>query len=57
MPEDEPPRLEGGQYFNGEEWRAITNRSRKNEVAGSKQKQHSGVVVSGGESKVQCCKE
>ena len=57
MPEDEPPRLEGVQYFTGEEWRAITNRSRENEVAGPKQKQHSGVVVSGGESKVQCCKE
>ena len=30
---------------------------RKNEVAGPKQKQRSFVDVSGGESKVQCCKE
>ena len=37
-PEDEPPRLEGVQYATGEERRAITNNSRKNEVAGSKQK-------------------
>ena len=57
MPEDEPSRLEGVQYFTGEKWRAITNRSGKNEVAGPKQKQHSGVGVSSGESKVQCCKE
>ena len=32
-PEDEPPRLEGVQYATGEERRAITNNSRKNEVA------------------------
>ena len=32
------PRLEGVQYATGEEQRAITNSSRKNEVAGSKQK-------------------
>ena len=51
-PEDEPPRLEGIQYFTGEELRAITNRPRKNEVGGPNQKQHSGVGVSGGESKV-----
>ena len=31
--EDNPPRLEGVQYPTGEEWRAITNSSRKNEVA------------------------
>ena len=39
--EDEPPsppRLEGVQYATGEEQSAITNSSRKNEVAGSKQK-------------------
>ena len=36
----------------GEEQRAITNRSRKNEGAGPKRKQHSIVDVSGGESKV-----
>ena len=31
---DEPPKLEGVQYATGEEWRAIINSSRKNEVAG-----------------------
>ena len=52
IPEDEPPKLEGVQYATGEEQRAITNSSRKNEAAGQKQKQHSVVDVSGGESKV-----
>ena len=33
-PEDEPRRSEGVQYATGEEQRAITNSSRKNEVAG-----------------------
>ena len=51
-PEVEPLRSEGIQYATGEEWRAITNSSRKNEAAGPKQKQHSVVDVSGGESKV-----
>ena len=51
-PEDEPPRSEEVLYASGEEWRAITNSSRKNEAAGPKQKQHSVVDVSGGESKV-----
>ena len=32
MLEDEPPRSEGGQYATGEEQRAITNSSRKNEA-------------------------
>ena len=41
----------------GEEWKAITNNSRKYEAAGPKQKQHSVVDVSGGESKLQCYKE
>ena len=57
IPEDEPSRLEGVQYATGEEWRAITNSSRKNEETGSKQKQCSGVDVSGGKSKIQYCKE
>ena len=35
---DELPRLEGVQYTTEEEQRAITNSSRKNEVAGPKQK-------------------
>ena len=42
---------EGAQYATGEEQRAITNRSRKNEVAGPKRKRHSLVYVSGYESK------
>ena len=37
-PEDKPLRLEGVQYATGEEQRAITNSSRKNEAAGPKQK-------------------
>ena len=41
----------------GEEWKAITNNSRKYEAAGPKQKQHSVVDVSGGESKVRYYKE
>ena len=55
--EDVSPSLTGIQYATGEEWRAITNSSRKNEVAGSKQKCCSVVDVPCGESKVQCCKE
>ena len=34
--EDEPLRSEGVQYATGEEWRAITNSSSKNEVTGPK---------------------
>lgn len=51
---DEIPSLVGAQYATGEEWR---NSSRRNEEAEPKQKQHPAVDVSGGESKVQCCKE
>ena len=36
--EDEPSRLESVQYATGEEWRVITNSSRKNEADGPKQK-------------------
>ena len=42
------PRSEGIQYTTREEQRIITNRSRKKEVAGPKQKQHlavDGLVV------------
>ena len=46
------PRSEGVQYAPGEEERAITNSSRKNEVAGPKQKGPSVVDVSDSESKV-----
>ena len=42
---DKQPRLVGVQYATGKEQR---NSSRKKEVAGPKQKQHSGVDVSGG---------
>ena len=35
---DESPRLEGVQYATGEEQRTIINSSRKNVVAGPKQK-------------------
>ena len=56
-PKDEPPRLEGVQYATAEEQRAITNCSRQNAAAGTKWKWHSGVDVSGGESKFWCYKE
>ena len=46
---EELPRSVGGQYATGEEWR---NRSRKNEEAKPKQKQHSAVDITGDESKV-----
>ena len=42
---EESPRSEGIQYATGEEWRAITNSSRKNEAAGPKWKQCSVVDV------------
>ena len=51
---DEPPRLASAQHATGEEQR---NSSRSNEEGESKQKRHPVVDVSGGESKVQCCKE
>ena len=43
-----PPGKKTSKYATGEEQRAITNSSRKNEAAGPKQKQHSvtmGLVV------------
>ena len=52
--DDEPSRWVGVQYTTGEKWR---NSSRKNGEAGLKRKYHSVVDVSGGESKVQYCKE
>ena len=51
---DELSRSVGMQYATGEEWR---NSSRRNEEAEPEQKQCPAVGVSGGESKVQCCKE
>ena len=51
---DELPRTVDVQYAAGEEQR---NSSRRNEEAEPKWKQHSPVGVSGGKSKVRCCKE
>ena len=51
------PRSGGVQYATGEEQRAIMNSTKKNEMAGPKQKWHYVVDVSGGESQVLCCKE
>ena len=53
-PEAEPPRLVGMQYATGEQQR---NSSRKNEETTPKEKHPLVVRVSGGESKVWCCKE
>ena len=52
-----PLRLEDVQYATGEKWRAITNSSRKNEVAGPKWKWCAVVDVPDGDSKVCCCEE
>ena len=51
---DELPMLLGAQYATGEEWR---NSFGKNEDTEPKQKPHPVVDVSGGKSKVWCCKE
>ena len=51
---DELPKLVHAQYATGEEQ---TNISRRNEEAETKQKQPRVVDVSGGRSKVLCCKE
>ena len=51
---DELLRLVGAQYATGDQWR---NNSRKNEGMEPKQKQYSVVDVTGGRSKVRCCKE
>ena len=48
------PRSLGAQYATGGQWR---NKSRKNEVLESKQKQYPAVDVTGDRSKVLCCKE
>ena len=52
-----PALRESHQGSPWEEQRAITNSFRKNGVASPKRKQHSVVDVSGGESKVHCCKQ
>ncbi|KAF7239822.1 Craniofacial development protein 2 [Varanus komodoensis] len=56
-PEEEPLRSEGVQYATGEEQRASTSSTRKNEATGSKPKGHSVADVSGGERRVRCCKD
>ena len=56
-PEEECPTLEVVQYTTGGKLRTITNTARKKEEARAKQKWCSVVDLSGGESKVQCCKE
>ena len=55
--EDELHRCEGAQYTTREEQRVITDSSKRNEVAGTKQKWCSVVDVSGSESQLLCCKE
>ena len=51
---DEFPKLVGGQYATGAEWR---NSLRKNEETEPKQKQCPVVDVSGDGRKVRCCKK
>ena len=51
---EEHPRLVGPQYTTGNQWR---NNPRNNEGMEPKQKQYPVVDVTGGISKVQCCKE
>ena len=51
-PKDKPPGSEGVQYATGEERKTITNSSRKNEVAGSKQKRCSIMDMSSDECKI-----
>ena len=50
----ELPRSVGVQYATGDQWR---NNSRKNEKMEPKQEQYPVVDVTGGRSKVRCCKE
>ena len=51
---DELPRSVGAQYATGDQWR---NNSRKNDKTEPKQKQCPVADVTGGGSKVPCCKE
>ena len=51
---EELPWSVGTQYATGDQWR---NDSRKNEGKEPKQKQYSGVDVTGDRRKVQCCKQ
>ena len=49
--------MEGVHKATGKEQRAVTSRSRKNEVAGPKWKQHSVLDVSARKSKIRYYKE
>ena len=51
---EELPRWVGAQYATGDQLR---NNSRKNEGMEPKQKQYSAVDMTGGRSKIRCCKE
>ena len=51
---NELPRSVGARYTTGEEWR---NSSRRNKEAEPQQKQRPVVAMSGGKSKVRCCKD
>ena len=57
IPEDELSGSQGVQYATGEEWRAVTNSSRKNDVSDLKWKWCSVVDVSGDRSKIHCSKK
>ena len=54
IPKEELPRSVDAQYPTGDQWR---NNSRKTEGMVPKQKQYPVVDVTGGRSKVQCCKK
>ena len=51
------PQVRRCPVYYWERAEAVTNSSRKNEAARPERKQHAVVDVSGGESKVWCCKE
>ena len=51
---EELPRSVSAQYATGDQWR---NNFRKNERIEPKQKQYPAMDVTGGRSKVRCCKE
>ena len=54
IPKEELLRSLGAQYATGDQWR---NNSRKNERMEPKQKRYPVVHVTGGRSKIRCCKE
>ena len=51
---EELPSSVGAQHATGDQW---GNNSRKNEGMEPKQKQYPVVDVTGGRSKIRCCKE